>query len=236
MADILENDITLEVDDGGQMNAHTAEPAGGTSHGLLLLQEAFGVNGHIRDLSRRFAGEGYRVIAPELYHRWAPGFEASYDDLASAKEIMARLTTETLEADLRAAYEWLHDEHGMASTAIGSVGFCLGGRVSLLANMALDLGASVSFYGGGMPKLAERANEVSAPAMFLWGRRDHAISAEDREIILSALDEAGKAYTSVLFSEAEHGFFCDPRKSYNPDAAAQAWPLTLAFFRQFLAG
>ncbi|HKJ71348.1 MAG TPA: dienelactone hydrolase family protein [Gammaproteobacteria bacterium] len=232
MSQTATDTVTLEPEPGAAMTGHTAEPAGGPPRGgLLLLQEAFGVNGHIRDLAGRLAGEGYRVIAPELYHRTAPGFEADYGDIDSARAEMGKLTDEGLAADLKAAHGWLTGS-GVAQDAIAGIGFCLGGRVAFLANLELPLAGAVSFYGGGIHRLADRFAEGSGPHLLFWGGHDHAIDRDQREAVEHALDDAGRPHTSVVFSEAGHGFFCDQRDSYDPAAAGQAWPHTLAFLAE----
>ncbi|HKJ94755.1 MAG TPA: dienelactone hydrolase family protein [Gammaproteobacteria bacterium] len=236
MTDTRDTTLTLSPSDGTTMTCHASEPSAGEPRGgLLLLQEAFGVNDHIIDLARRLANEGYRVIAPELYHRTAPGFQADYDDIDQARAEMAKLTEDGLTADLVAAHEWLKSG-GVAEERIASIGFCLGGRVAFLANLALPLAGAISFYGGGIPGLADRFSQGSGPHLLVWGGRDHAIDREQREATERGLDEAGRLYTSIVFSEAGHGFFCDRRDSYAPSAAAQAWPLTLAFLEQVIPG
>jgi carboxymethylenebutenolidase len=221
--------VTLHPETGTNMDCHTAEPGGGDAHGgLVLLQEAFGVNTHIQDLARRLAAEGYRVIAPELYHRTAPGFDCPYDNLDRAKAEMAHLTNEGLAADLGAAHDWL-TASGIPAERTASIGFCLGGRVAFLANLVLPLAGAVSFYGGGIPGLADRFAQGSGPHLLVWGGKDHAIGRDQRDATEQGLEDCGRPYTSVVFSEAGHGFFCEQRESYNASAAAQAWPLTLAF-------
>lgn len=224
--------VALEVEDAGRMMAHVARPAGAAQGGILLLQEAFGVNDHMRDLARRFATLGYTVIVPELYHRSAPGFSAAYDDFESTRPQRAQLTDVGLAQDLAAAWRWLVTAAGCAERRVASVGFCLGGYVSFLANLSLPLAASVSFYGAGIPRLLDRLADLAAPVVLFWGARDAAIDASQRQQVLQALDRADKPYTHVLFSMAGHGFFCDRRASYSRLAAIQAWALTEAFLAE----
>src|ERR1700761_6249889 len=144
--------VELKVSDGTTMQAWTARPAeSGSLPGLLVFQEAFGVNAHIRDVAQRIAREGYVAIAPELFHRSAaPGLEVRYDDFPSAMPHMKALTEQGLADDVRAAYEWLRDSSHVTPDRIGSIGFCMGGRVSFLANATIELRAAISFYGGGI--------------------------------------------------------------------------------------
>jgi carboxymethylenebutenolidase len=229
--------VTLPVSDGTQAQAYTAFPTTveGPRPGLILLQEAFGVNPHIRSVADRLAAAGYVVIAPELYHRTAaPGQEWAYSDIASAMPHMQATTEEHLTADLQAAHAWLQAQHSVSKDKIGAIGFCLGGRVAFLANAVLPLAAAVSYYGGRTNTLKHRAPELHAPHLFFWGGLDTHIPTEQREEVIAAVEAAGKPHLNTVISYAEHGFHCDARASYNPEAAAEAWALTLAFFGQKL--
>src|SRR5437763_2368983 len=121
--------VDLAVSDGTPMRAYVARPAAPVTRGLLVFQEAFGVNAHIRDVADRFAAQGYLAIAPELFHRTAPGFDCAYTDFATAAPQLASITEAGLDADTRAAYGWLEKTVG---DNIASVGYCLGGRVSFV--------------------------------------------------------------------------------------------------------
>ncbi|OON66990.1 dienelactone hydrolase family protein [Hymenobacter sp. CRA2] len=233
------NAVELSVADGTTMQAYTAFPEAAATTavpGIILLQEAFGVNAHIRDVADRLAAAGYAVIAPELFHRTAaPGFEISYDDFPSAAPHFHGITPEGLTADLHAAHAWLQAQQGrVQADKIGSIGFCLGGRVSFLANAVLPLAAAVSYYGGGTHTLAGRAAELHAPHLFFWGGQDKHIPKEQVDTVTAALDAAGKPYVNTVISYADHGFHCDARGSYHPEAAKEAWALTLAFFAEKL--
>jgi carboxymethylenebutenolidase len=234
--------VTLNVEDGSTMRAWTARPADGGPHpGLLVFQEAFGVNAHIRDVTERFARQGYVAIAPELFHRTAAGFEARYDEFPSALPHMSALRNESMEADARAAFEWLRSS-GIAEKQIAAVGYCMGGRASFSTALSLPIACGVSYYGGGIAPSASnagllgRAQELRAPMLFFWGGLDKNIRPENVQAITSALREAKKPFVNVEISDADHGFFCDARASYSAAAAAEAWPLTLAFLSTHLAG
>jgi carboxymethylenebutenolidase len=229
--------VTLRVSDGTTMRAWVARPKGaGAPPGLLVFQEAYGVNAHIRDITERYAREGYLAIAPELFHRTGAGFEGRYDDFASARAHLAALNDTNMEADERAAYDWLQ-QNGGAGAAISAVGYCMGGRAAFLAALNLPLARAISYYGGGIapsatnPGLLGRAHELRAPMLFFWGGRDKHITPDMIRAVTDALRAAGKSFTNVEISDADHGFFCDARPSYSATAAAQAWPLTLAFLR-----
>ena len=223
--------IDLAVDDGTPMRAWVERPQGAPTRGLLVLQEAFGVNAHIRDVAGRFAKAGFLAIAPDLFHRTAPGFDGPYDDFPTAMTHLQAITERGLDADARAAYEWLKLQGVGENTA--SVGYCLGGRVSFVANSALPLKAAVSYYGGHIPPLLGRASKLSGPIMFFWGGLDHHIPEAQRQAVTKGVGDANKPFVDVVFSFADHGFFCDARPSYNPEAAAQAWALTQAFLNTY---
>ncbi len=241
MPNIVSHDVTVHICDGTTMNAFTARPeTGGPYAGLIVLQEAFGVNSHIREVAERFAREGFVTVAPELFHRTAPGFQGSYTDFSAVVPHMRALTEDGLTADLKAACGWLTSNSCVKTNSIASVGYCLGGRVSFLANTVLPLRAAIAYYGGGIapnptsPGLLGRARDLHAPVLFFWGAKDKHISPEQRRAVIDALAAAGKRYVNVVFSEADHGFNCDERAAYNADAARQSWVLALEFLRQNL--
>lgn len=242
MSKIQSHNVTVHVADGTTMNAYSARPNDDQCHpGLIVLQEAFGVNPHIRDVADRFALEGYVAIAPELFHRTAPGFEGSYTDFNATRPHTRALTEDGLTSDLRATCGWLASNEYVQADAVASVGFCMGGRVAFLANAVLPLKATVSFYGGGIapnqtsPGLLGHTRDLHAPILLFWGGRDQHIPPEQRRAVADALSEANKAFVYVEFSEADHGFFCDQRASYNPQAARQAWALMMEFLKDNLS-
>jgi carboxymethylenebutenolidase len=135
--DIRSEYVQLSVSDGTTMRAWTARPKEEGSHpGLLVFQEAFGVNAHIRDVAARFAREGFVAMAPELFHRTGPGFEGQYDSFSSAAPHMKALQDASMAADQRAAYDWLRGAIG-ERMPISAVGYCMGGRAAFLAAITL---------------------------------------------------------------------------------------------------
>jgi carboxymethylenebutenolidase len=220
--------VDLRADDGTSLRAFVARPDGpAPTRGLLVFQEAFGVNAHIRDVAGRFAAEGFLAIAPELFHRTAPGFDCAYTDFPQAMPQLQAITEQGLDADIRAAHGWLAREGVGGNCA--AVGYCLGGRAAFVANSGVPLKAAASYYGGRLPPLITRASNLSGPMLFFWGGLDHHIPEADREAVVSGVRDAGKVFVNVVFSNADHGFFCDARASYDPAAAAQAWSLTKTF-------
>ena len=223
--------IDVPVADGTTMRAYFARPEPSMAPGLILFQEIFGVNDHIRDLAQRLAHEGFAVLAPELFHRTAPGFDTPYGDYTPGRAEAAKMTLEGMDADFRASYNALKAQ---GAPTVGCVGFCMGGRMAFLAHGALPLACAASFYGGRMVENLERIPAFTGPHLFIWGGRDTIIPREHREQVLAAMRSAAKPHIEVDFAEADHGFFCDQRPTYHAPSAAVAWPLLLAFLRENL--
>jgi carboxymethylenebutenolidase len=241
MAEIITEKVTVKVADGSSMNAFVARPGDARkSPGVMVFQEAFGVTGHIKDVTGRFAREGYTAIAPELFHRTAPGAEFSYTDFPAVMPHMQALTTENLAADIRAAFEWLRNNPQTDPARIGCVGFCLGGRTSYIAAATVPLQSAVSFYGGAIgpnerfPSLLHLAPQMNAPILFFWGGQDKHIPREQTRPIEDALDQAGKQYVNVRISFADHAFFRDGGPNYSAKGAALAWSLTKEFLDRYV--
>jgi carboxymethylenebutenolidase len=148
---------------------------------------------------------------------------------------MQALTDAGLASDIQAAYQWLKNG-GAKDLAIGSTGYCMGGRTSIQAALTVPLNCAVSYYGGGIapspmfPNLMDRLKDLKAPTLYFWGGLDAHIPADAVKGITDKLTAEKKDYVNVVFSAADHGFFCDARASYNAIAARQAWSLTLEFF------
>jgi carboxymethylenebutenolidase len=171
-----------------------------------------------------------------MYHRTAPaGFSVAYDNYSALAPHMSATKRETIEADEQAAYDWLRSNLGTAP--IGAIGFCMGGGLAFSAALLLPVSCAISFYGGNIPAgprgpgLLDRAASLRAPVLLFWGGLDKHITSEQVNSVTNALRVAHKPFVNVDFSDADHGFMCDERPSYNPVAAAQAWPLTLAFLK-----
>ena len=227
----------LAVSDGSTMRAWVARPDGAEPHaGLLVLQEAFGVNAHIQDVAGRFAARGFIAIAPELFHRTAPGLDAPYGDFPAVMPHVRAMTPDGMAADLRAAFDWLTGPAQVGRSRVAAVGYCMGGRAAFLANATLPLACAVSYYGSGIvPALADRVPALSGPQLFFWGGRDDHIPPEQYRAVDDALRAADRPHVSVVFSEAGHAFFCDARSAYHPAAARESWALTLAFLQDHLS-
>lgn len=225
---------TLKSTDGTDVDVFLARPVGPGDHhaGVIVLQEIWGVNKHIQDVCNRFARLGYTAIAPDVFHRSAgPRFTVPYGDFGG-REHAAQLTAEGVQADLSAAHARLTE---ILSThedviRIAACGFCMGGRLAWNANAMLPLSCAVSFYGAGIHGQLDLAARQSGPLLLFWAGKDGFISKEHRRSTADALESAGKRFTEVNVGHADHGFFCDERKSFDREAAREAWGLVTAFF------
>jgi len=224
--------VTLKVADGTTLAAYTSFPENRTGKlpAIIVLQEAYGVNQHICTVTDLFAREGYVAISPELFHRTAPkGFEGDYNDFSTVMPHTKAVTNEGIEADLNATYEWLCEQDNVDINKIYAVGYCMGGRASFLANALLPLKAAISYYGGRLDTIADKAANLHGKHLFFWGGLDEHIKSENINTVITAVEAAGKDFISVKISYADHGFNCDARQSYNEAASKEAWALSLSF-------
>jgi carboxymethylenebutenolidase len=203
---------------------------------IVVVQEAFGVNDHIRDVTERFAAAGYFAVAPELFHRDG-SIEVAYDNFKSAMGALGNLSREGIEFDMRATIAYLN-ERGFERENIGVVGYCMGGTVALFVDTLDLVGAAVTFYGGGVaagrfgfPSLVELAPTLKAPWLGLYGDLDQGIPVEQVEQLRSAAATSNVATEIVRYADAEHGFHCDAREgSFNEQASKDAAARAYAFF------
>jgi carboxymethylenebutenolidase len=207
---------------------------------LIVVQEGFGVNEHIRDVADRFAAEGFFVVVPHLYHR-SGSPEVPYDDVDQAIELMSKVTASGLTNDLNATTNFLLTV-GYGPSSVGIVGFCMGGSVSFYAATLATVGAAVSFYGGGvltsrmgLPSLCELSPALKSPWLGLYGDLDTGIAPEHVEALRAATSLAEVETEIVRYPDAQHGFHCDARPLvYNEQAAHDAYRRTLDFLRDHL--
>lgn len=210
-------------------------PEGRIRGGVIVIQEAFGITDYIVDVCSRFAAAGYHAVAPHLFHRGGDPVLA-YDDLKTAMPLLGTLTSAHIDEDVDAAVDALSEASiDSASTAI--VGFCMGGTVAFHTAVRRELGAAVSFYGGGVekgrfgyPSQLDAARQLSTPWLGLFGDRDKGIPSERVEELRDALSQVPVGTEIVRYPDAEHGFHCDDRPAvYNEEAAADAWSRTLVW-------
>jgi carboxymethylenebutenolidase len=224
----------------GPMPLYKAVPDGEAAGAVIVIQEAFGVNDHIEDVTRRFAAVGYEAVAPHLFHR-AGGGTAPYDDFSKVLPLYEHLDDDGILVDLDATIEHLC-QAGWSDGQIAIVGFCFGGRVTFLAALRRSLGAAVGFYGGGIvtqrrpqfPALAGEAARLKTPWLGLFGDQDQTIPAEDVEQLRDAIRAAPVDTEVVRYSDAGHGFHCEARDAYHETAAKDAWARTLEWFERHL--
>jgi carboxymethylenebutenolidase len=228
-----------------KISAYQAEPANAEFvPAVIVLQEIFGVNHHIRDVTERFARLGYMAIAPALYQRLEPNFETGYT--AEAIQIGRKYKDQTkateLLADVQATIDYLKTLPQVNPESIGCIGFCFGGHVAYLAATLPDIQATASFYGagvttmtpgGGLPTVSRTA-EIRGTLYGFFGMEDASIPAEQVDQIEAALQKYEVPHRVFRYSGADHGFFCDQRGSYNAEAAADAWQKVQQLFHSVL--
>jgi carboxymethylenebutenolidase len=236
---------TVQIPNGDlAIDAYLACPETGTYPGIVVIQEIFGVNDHIRDITRRIAREGYVAIAPAIYQRQAPGFEAGYtpEDIKIGRLYKSQTRTQELLSDLQATIDYLHALPQVQSGKVGSIGFCFGGHVVYLGATLLDIGATASFYGAGItdwspgdgePTLS-RTPEIQGTIYAFFGMEDASIPAEQVDAIETTLQKYSIDHRIFRYANADHGFFCDRRASYNQEAAHDAWKHVLELFSTIL--
>jgi carboxymethylenebutenolidase len=216
--------MELTAADGHRLQAYEAVPGGTARGGVVVVQEIFGVNDHIRRVADEYAADGYRVIAPALFDRVQRGIELGYTDadIAEGRRIRGQLTFEQALADVNAARE------ALGGGNLGIVGYCWGGTVTWLAAARLPgFAAAASYYGGGIGQFA--AEHPRCPTQCHFGEKDHAIPLTE----VAAVRDANPA-VEVYTYPAGHGFNCDARGSYDAAAAKLARDRTLAFFRKHI--
>ena len=232
---------TLTVEStGGAMGLYEATPQGAAKGAVIVIQEAFGITGHIEEVCRRFAAEGYLAVAPHFFHRTGDVVIA-YDDMQSVIPHVMALNPEDLIADLDAAMKHIEGA-GFSPGQLAVVGFCMGGSVVMLAAVRSALGAAVSFYGGGvaqgrfgMPPLLDLAPALKTPWLGMFGDEDASIPVQEVEWLRGAAEKASVQSQVIRYPGANHGFHCDARDSYHEPSAKQAWKETLSWLENHLA-
>jgi carboxymethylenebutenolidase len=221
----------------GAMPVFVAEPKDGGRHpAVMVIMEAFGLNAHIEDVTRRIAAEGYVALAPDIYWRDLPANKVGYDELPKAIGLMQKVKDDAVVRDLGAAIDALAKRPGVSSPKVGVTGFCMGGRLAFLlaAELPDKIAAAAPFYGGGIAALLPKADKIRAPLYLFFGEKDAFIPLDQVRAIDAKLAELGKTYTLKTYTGADHGFFCNDRPSYGASAAADAWTELKGFLRKHL--
>jgi carboxymethylenebutenolidase len=231
--------VQLDTSDG-KMEAYVAQPKdGGAYPGVVVIQEAFGVNEHIKKVTERIAAEGYVAIAPDIFHREAERL-IPYSDMTKAIATLQRVVDGNAMEDVGAAIAHLKSQKNVKSGSVGVTGFCMGGRLTYLAaaHHANDVKCAVPYYGGGIPmgkpSPLSRTGEIKCPLYLFFGAKDQLIPPEHVEQIKAELTAKKVLFQMNVYPEAGHGFFCDERGSYHEASAKDAWEKTKAFFAQHL--
>jgi carboxymethylenebutenolidase len=231
---------TLDTADG-PMRLYEATPDGTAKGAVIVIMEAFGVNDHIEDVTRRAAAAGYHAVAPDLFHR-SGGGTAAYDDFGTVMEKFGAVTDAGVLVDVDATIAHLN-QAGFANGQIGIVGFCFGGRVVFLTVARRAIGAGVTFYGGGIvapaglpfEPLMDEAKSLQAPWLGLFGDKDAMIPTEAVEALRAELDRTDPVPHEIVRYDADHGFHCDGRPAvYDAAAAKDGWTRAVAWFDQYL--
>jgi carboxymethylenebutenolidase len=212
---------------GGKTSGYLATPAAGKGPGVLVIQEWWGLVGHIKKVADRFAAEGFTALAPDLYH----GKTASEPD--GAGKLFMALNIAQAEKDLRGAASYLAQHSSTAK--LGAVGFCMGGQLALFAaTLNRSIGACVNFYGVH-PNVKPDYTKLNGPVLGLFAEKDGFVTPQVARDVDAAIKKAGKQSEIHIYPNVDHAFFNDERPDvYNKSAADDAWKKTLALFRQHL--
>jgi carboxymethylenebutenolidase len=219
-------DISLTASDGFKLGGYRADPKGAPKGAIVVIQEIFGVNHHIRSVCDRLAAEGYVAIAPSIFDRSQPNFQCGYtpDEIANARKFIANPDWPAMLRDTQAAIDAVKNVG-----PVGIVGFCLGGSIAYAAATKLSgLSAAVGYYGGAVVRFADDKPKV--PTQLHFGEKDAGIPLADVETIKSKRPEV----EVFIYPGAQHGFHCDERASYDKTSADVAWPRSLAFFAKHM--
>lgn len=211
--------IELTASDGHLLTAYEADP-GNAHRGIVVIQEIFGVNGHIRDVTDQYADLGFRAVAPALFDRISPSVELEYDadGVAEGREVRSRIEWDDAVADMAAAAAHLAD-----TGPVGVVGYCYGGSMAFLAATRLSVAAAVGYYGGQIVDFLDETPRC--PLMLHFGETDSAIPLADVERIKATFSDV----PVHVYDGAGHGFNCDRRGSFDEQSAQLALDRTLEF-------
>ncbi len=219
------NQISLTASDGFNLGAYRADPPGSPKGGLVVIQEIFGVNQHIRNVCDRFAAQGYVSVAPAIFDRIEPGFESGYTpaEIEHARTFIPKIDWTALMRDVAAAMDSARD-----AGKVGIVGYCLGGSVAFRAAGELDgLAAAIGYYGGQIAKNADLKPKV--PTLLHFGDQDASIPMSDVDLIKQKRPEV-----DIYVYHAGHGFSCDDRSAYNEAAHKEALGRTLDWLARYV--
>jgi carboxymethylenebutenolidase len=226
--------VTLTAADGHELSAYVAKPEGAPIGALVVVQEIFGVNGHIRSVADGYAKDGFLVIAPALFDRFEKGVELKYEgeDMQKAFGFYQQLKPETTLLDIAAAFKHVEGDH-----KTGVIGYCYGGFAAWISatrgkQNGFEPACAVGYYAGGIGSVA--TEEPTCPVLLHFGGKDSHIGPDQIDAVKAAHGDHGDV-TIYIYPEAEHGFNCDARASYNPEASKLARERSLEFLKANIA-
>ena len=242
------DEITITTSGGETMGGYLARPEGDEARpAVLVFMEIFGINDHIRDVTRRVAAAGYVALAPDYFHRTGAGIQLGYDDdgFAEGMKLLNQLQADEMIADARDAVAYLRGRADVLGDRIGAIGFCIGGHMTYLTACETDIQAAASYYGGGIAAPAgpggaaatlSRTSKIGGRIECYFGGKDSLIPMDQVDAIRKALGDAGTDHHIQIYENADHGFHCDQRATFDEGASSDAWKRTLALFADKLEG
>ena len=213
----------------GTYDAYLALPPAGTGPGLVLFQEIFGVNAHIRAVAEQYALDGFVVLAPDVFWQQERRVDLGYDgaDMTRALELMTAADGAGLMRDVQDSVAALRARPEVGGRKVGAFGYCMGGRLAYAAAATAGVDAAVAYYGGGIQNQLDLAPRITCPVLFHYGVLDAHIPPAAVESVRAAMD--GKSAQVHVYPNADHGFNCWARGSYHPAAAALAHGRSVEF-------
>ena len=234
--EIHSRDVSITTPDGA-MPAFRCVPATPRSvPAVIVLMEAFGLTSHIREVTERVARAGYVAIAPDLFWRDAPNNTFGYDQVPQAIQVMLKLDHERVVADVGATLSHVEGMPEVVPSAIGVMGFCMGGGFTFLTACTLShrIAAAASFYGMVRDEWIDAVDAITVPIHLFFGGKDEFIPPDRISRIESRFAELHKPCGITVYPDADHGFFCHERPSFDEHAARDSWRTVLAFFAEHL--
>jgi len=224
---------------GAEMKIYQVKPEGAAKGAVIVIQEAFGMTDHIMDVCARVAAEGFLAVAPHVFHRTGDPL-ISYENMKDVMPHIMALGREGIDADLKACFDYLAGQ-GFSGRQVGIIGFCMGGSISYYAGAQWELGAAVTYYGGGiaqgrfgLPSLLELAPGLKTPWQGNFGDLDQSIPTAEVEQLREAAAKAAVATEVNRYAEADHGFHCNDRSAYHEASSKDAWKKTVAFLKSHI--
>jgi carboxymethylenebutenolidase len=215
-------------------------PSGSKIRAVVLIQEAFGVNHHMRQMCHKVAEEGYVAVAPEFFHRSGRGLEFGYGDFAPIMPIFSQLTNAGVRADLEGTFSYLKEHHQISPAQIAVMGYCFGGLAAMISATSQPIGTAIAYYGGGMLKaregmglapVIEDFKNIQCPVLLHFGADDTHIPMEEVDAVRAELERQKKKHEVIIYPGAGHGFSNNDRPSYNPEATHRAWEKSLSWLK-----